>query len=213
MIFSLFDILVLAIFSISSVFGLYKGMIHITINLLGFIASIVSAIFLYSYVRIICSEYIENELLTTIASAASSYVISLIVFTLITSKVILLFGDTNKGSLDRLLGLVLGVARGGVFVLIIFAIIAIFTAGTYSKMEENQDIVNNLSMDKYPEWLKDSVTTPYLEGALKKIDSLVPDSVWESVSTPKKEEDTDVIESIKKQKKDDIKVISEVISG
>ena len=68
MTFTLFDILILTILSISSLLGLYRGLINITINLLGFIASIFAAIALYTYVRIIFSGYIENELVTSIAS-------------------------------------------------------------------------------------------------------------------------------------------------
>ena len=169
MTFTLFDILILTILSISSLFGLYRGIINITINLLGFIASIIVAIFLYSYIRILFSGYVDNDLVTPIASGVTAYVISLIVFTFITSKILLLFDGASKGVFDRFLGLIVGIIRGGLFVLILFAIIAIFTAGTYSGADKPEDLIHNLSADDYPGWLKDSTTTPYLEKNIKKL--------------------------------------------
>jgi len=210
MIFSFFDIFILAIFSISSLLGLYRGMIHITVNLLGFIASIIAAIFLYYYVRVFLSEYIANDLVTTIASVLASYIISLIVCTILTSKIILLFGSTSKGGADRILGLAIGIIRGALISVILFAIIAIFTAGTYSDVEETEDVINELSMDKYPAWLKDSVTTPYLEKTVKSMSLLIPKSMWESIKIPQKSEDEDIIDAIKRRKNEDIKVTSEV---
>lgn len=212
MTFSFFDILILAMLSISSLLGVYRGMIHITVNLLGFVASIVAAIFLYSYVRILFSAYVDNELVTTIASALTAYIISLIIFTIITSKVTLLFGNTSKGVLDRILGLVLGVLRGGVFSLVLFAIIAIFTAGTYSDAEKSEDVVQNLSIDKYPEWLKESTTTIYLEKALKASMFLVPEQTWQSIKMPTKHKEEDIIEVIKRRRNEDIKSSSEIVS-
>lgn len=212
MTFTLFDILILTILSISSLFGLYRGMINITINLLGFIASIIVAIFLYSYIRIVFSGYVDNDLVTSIASGVTAYIISLIVFTFITSKILLLFDGASKGVFDRFLGLVVGIIRGGLFVLIVFAIIAIFTAGTYSGADKPEDLIHNLSADDYPGWLKDSTTTPYLEKMLKSSTSLIPDEIWSSIKMPQKSqsEDDDIIDAIKKRKNGDVKSSIEI---
>jgi len=212
MTFTLFDILILTILSISSLFGLYRGMINITINLLGFIASIIVAIFLYSYIRIVFSGYVDNDLVTSIASGVTAYIISLIVFTFITSKILLLFDGASKGVFDRFLGLVVGIIRGGLFVLIVFAIIAIFTAGTYSGADKPEDLIHNLSADDYPGWLKDSTTTPYLEKMLKSSTSLIPDEIWNSITMPQKSqsEDDDIIDAIKKRKNGDVQSSIEV---
>ena len=207
MTFTLFDILILTILSISSLLGLYRGLINITINLLGFIASIFAAIALYTYVRIIFSGYIENELGTSIASGIASYLVSLVFFTFLTSKIILLFDGASKNILDRLLGLVLGIVRGILLVLILFTIVAIFTAGTYSNAKNSKDLVDNLSTENYPAWLKDSTTTPYLEKMLKNSVSLIPNEIWNLIKIPhtSSNEEEDIIETIKKRKNKDVK--------
>jgi membrane protein required for colicin V production len=202
MTFTIFDIIILTIFSASSLMGIYRGMVCITINLLGFVASIFAAIFLYSYVRIIFSGYVENDLVTSIASGVASYIFSLIVFTFLTSKIVLLFKDLSLGFFDRLLGFAVGIIRGGLISLLIFAVVAIFMAGTYTGAEEAEDVVNNLEMEKYPEWLKDSVTTVYLERALKEFVSYIPKELWGSIKMPKSGEKSDEerINEIKRKK-------------
>jgi len=206
MIFTLFDILILTILSISSFLGLYRGMISITINLLGFIASIFVAILLYPYIHIVFSGYVDNELITSIASGVVAYLISLVFFTFLTSKIVLLFSGISKGILDRILGLVLGIVRGVLFALIVFGAVAIFTAGTYSDTKSSKDLISNLSIDNYPDWLKSSITTPHLEKTLKGAVVFVPDGVWSLIKIPHKDldEEEDIIEAIKKRKTRDV---------
>lgn len=207
MIFTLFDIIILTIIAISSLSGLYRGMINITINLLGFIGSIIVAIFLYSYVRVLFSGYVDNELVTSLASGITSYIISLIVFTFLTSKIVLLFDGSRKSIFDRFLGLIMGVIRGVLCSLILFAIIAIFTTGTYTEAENVEDLVFNLSSDEYPEWLKNSTTTLHLEKLLKSSTSMLPKEILHSVKMPQsqKNRDENIIDAIKRRKSEDAK--------
>ncbi len=212
MTFTIFDIIILTILFVSSLMGLYRGMVCITINLLGFIASIFVAIFLYSYVRIIFSGYVANELVTSIASGVVSYIFSLIVFTFLTSKIVLLFKEVSQGVFDRFLGFAIGIVRGGLISLLIFAVIAIFTAGTYSGTEKLEDVVYNLEMEKYPEWLKTSMTARYLEKALKDSVSYIPKDLLNSIKLPKdnKNGEEDMIDVIKRKKGSDVKSSIEI---
>ncbi len=215
MMFTLFDIIIITILSVSSLLGIYRGMIHITINLLGFVASIVVAVFLYSYIRIIFSGYVANELVTSITSGVVSYVFSLIAFTFLTSKILLLFDGSSQGIFDRFLGLIIGLVRGGLMAVILFAIIAIFTAGTYSDAKHADDLVLKLSDDKYPDWLKNSVSTPYLEEASKNIILFIPQDIISSIEMPKRNnrEDEDLIDKIKRQKNIETKSSIEIPLG
>jgi membrane protein required for colicin V production len=198
MIFSIFDIIVFTIFLTSSLMGLYRGMIYILINFLGFIASIFFAIFLYPYVRMLISGYIANALLASIGSGIASYVFSLIVFTFLSSKVVLLFKGISCGWIDRFLGAIIGTIRGGVICLLIFLVLSVFTTGIYSEAEKSEDIINNLETDKYPQWLKDSVSTVSLQKGLKMSLQYIPESLLNSIELPK--DNQNKIDEIKKRK-------------
>lgn len=210
MMFTVFDIIILTILFASSIMGLYRGMIYITINLLGFIASIFAAIFLYSYVRIIFSGYIANDLVTSIGSGVVSYIFSLIVFTFLSSKIIFLFKEVSQGIFDRFLGFVLGSLRGGLISLLLFSVVAVFTAGTYSGAEKAEDVIYNLEKDKYPEWLKDSVTTPYLETTLKNSIRYIPKDLLDSIDLSKEDKDINQIDEIKKKKHGEVRSVLEI---
>jgi len=201
---TLFDILILTIVSISSLLGLYKGMIQIVINFLGFVATIVATIFLYPKVKVVFSSYFNNDLIVSIASGVSAYIFSLVVFTFICSSLIMMVSVISQGFLDRLLGVVAGFVRGILISVILFWGIAIFATGTYSKAESAEDLVDNLSEEDYPEWLKTAIVTSYLESILKDVVKLIPAGILSNIELPSsKDIDKDgVVEEIKKKAMD-----------
>lgn len=185
MTFTLFDVLILTIMTVSSLMGFYRGVTQIVISLLGFVASIIVAIILYPYVIILLSGHVKNELVISILSGSIAYIISLIIFTFITTKIISLFSDVSQGAIDRIFGLIIGVVRGVLISFVIFVIITIFTNNTYSKAETVEDLVLKISEKDYPDWLKESVTTPYLEKYVKLAVKSMPKSFLHSIELPK----------------------------
>ncbi|GAB4162467.1 MAG: hypothetical protein Tsb006_0700 [Rickettsiaceae bacterium] len=184
MTFTLFDIIILTVITSSSFLGLYRGALQITINLIGFIASIIFAVLSYPYVKTIFSDYLKNDLIGSIASGISAYIISLVIFTFLASKVISLLSGMSLGWFDRVCGFVIGFVRGILIALLIFVITAIFTNGTYSKAELVEELVLKISKEDYPEWLKISTTTPYLEKSAKEIIEVIPKDILHSVELP-----------------------------
>ena len=199
---TLFDIVILTIIALSSLMGAYKGFTKITINLIGIIASIAFAIFIYPYAKTLLSEYIGNKLVTSVVSGIASYIISLIIFTFLTSKIILLFCGISGGVVDRSLGLIIGIVRGLLFSLVVFSIVAILSSVSYKEVKLSEDLVQNLSSEKYPSWLSSSVTSPYLEDILKCFVENIPQKVSRSIDSLmwNKEEGDDIIDSIKRRK-------------
>lgn len=198
---TLFDIVILTIVSISSLFGLYKGMIQIVINFLGFVASIFVTILLYPKVKVVFSSYFNNDLIISIASGVSAYIFSLIVFTFICSSLVMMVSVVSKGWLDRLLGVVAGFLRGVLISVVLFGVVAIFATGVYSKAKSAEDLVLNISQEDYPEWLKTAIITPYLESILKDVVKFIPDAILSNIELPhaKDVDEDSVVEKIKKK--------------
>lgn len=215
MIFTLFDIIIFASIITSTMLGFYRGAIAITINLIGFFVSIVAAVFLYSYAQEFVGGYIENALINSIVSGVSSYLVSLAVFTFVASKIIFLLTPISRGIFDRITGLLIGIIRGAIFAILLFAAIAIFTSKTYSESQVFEDMVLKLSDEKYEDWLKQSQTTPYLEESLKAFVKYLPKSASQypmpNANNGKKEEDA-VIDTIEESKKDVADLISEKLN-
>lgn len=186
MTFTFFDIITFTVILISTLLGLYKGFVDIIINLLGFVASIVVAVMLYPYVNDLFGPYIANQLVASIVSGITSYVASLIFFTFLTSKVNLLFADYTGGAFDRFLGLITGFVRGAILAIILFIPVAVITSGSYTESANAKEVFTKLDKEKYPEWLKNSVSTDYYHSATLNIVMMLPKNSLESIKLPGK---------------------------
>ncbi|MBN8438843.1 MAG: CvpA family protein [Rickettsiales bacterium] len=195
----IFDIIVVTIILVSCLFGLYKGMIHLLVNFIGFIASLIVAFVLYPKIKVVVASYFNNEAVVAITSGISSYMFSLVFFTFICSSIIMMVSPISQGLLDRLLGLVAGFIRGAIIALVLYAIVAVFATKSYQKAEKIGDIFTEISTDKYPDWLKDSMFTKYLDSVLKDVVKMIPDRIIEHEMKPTKTEKDEFIDDMKEK--------------
>jgi uncharacterized membrane protein required for colicin V production len=170
----LFDLFTISVVSISSFLGFYRGATEIAIKLLGFVAAIALAITIYPYSKLFFASYIKNEWMKLTTSSIVAYIISLGLFSFIGSRILSLCKPLSRGFIDHMLGFSIGLARGVAITVILFCCIVIITGSTYLHSEVITDLVNNISADKYPLWLQESRTAPYLEIIAKKIVAFIP---------------------------------------
>lgn len=208
--FTIFDITIFVIVTVSAMSGLHKGLVNMMVNLLGFISSIILALFLFPHIKFILIGNVENELLISILSGIIAYLCSLFIFTMITSRVVCLLKGISRGFFDRIFGLVVGALRGIIISLVIFAVLAIFLSGAYLKANNAEELIEALDEEKYPAWLTDSKTTNYLQNLLKRSGTMFSEDMLKSIKLPssKDEEDEDIIDSIKKSKERDSSSVS-----
>jgi len=199
--FTIFDIIIIAVIAISAIFGLYGGLIRLSINLIGFLLSIIVAFYLYPFARDILANHLKNEVIMVILAGISAYVISLISFSFLINKVMLIVSDLSGGIIDRFLGLLAGLIRGAVIDLILFLIIAVFTSGSYLTANTMHDIFQETKMDKYPEWLKKSITTEYLDSTTRNIVLMFSEESLKSIELPKKKNINDTLDIMKEKRK------------
>ncbi len=173
-----FDIVILSIIGLSSLFGLFRGMIYIVINFLGVIASIVFALFIYPHVVKLFTGHIENEIILMVAGGVSSYIISLIIFTLACMKIVAMFSFFGGGSIDRVLGFVIGIIRGWLVSVVIYAGYAVFSTGSFNKAEKVEDVFLKIDEKKYSQMLKESSFSGSLKTTLEQIVGMVPESAF-----------------------------------
>lgn len=206
MMFTVFDIIIFTIIGVSTSMGLYKGLLGIAVNLVGFVASIVAAIFLFPYIKISFTGHIENALLLSMLSGTVAYVSSLFILASITSRISSLLSVISCGFFDRALGVLVGFVRGLLISTVIFALIVIFSSRAYLKAQNFEEVITNIDVLKYPTWLTDSKTSSYLEKSLNKLIFLFPEGTLESIKLPNTDvdKDQDIIDSIKTRKGQDV---------
>ena len=195
--FSIFDIIILTIITISSIFAMYRGLIIFSINLLGFILSIISAFYLYPFIVDVFTRYCSHEVILVISAGVLSYIMSLIFFSFLMNYVKLMVATIRGGILDRFLGLFAGFVRGVTICVILFVMIAIFTAGSYIKADNLYDISKETKIESYPAWLTKSLTTKYLDSISRNILSLFSEESLKSIELPSIKNTQDALDVIK----------------
>ncbi len=183
---TLFDIIIFTIGIGSGLLGLHAGIIKLSLKFLGFILSIILACAAYPLAKDIASEYSKNELVTSISSGIISYITFLIICTIVTSKLLTILSPIRGGSIDRTIGLIVGIARGLFICIIIYLMIAIFLSSSYLKSKNLDGMIQNTNEAEYPEWLKKSLSYFYVDMMSKFIIDIIPKTLLESIILPQK---------------------------
>lgn len=160
--FTALDLIVGIIIAISALVALSRGAVSETLRLGSWIGAFAAAIYGYSYVQPIMRDAIQNELLTDIATLAVVFFVPLIVFRIITGMIARALEDSGLGSLDKFVGLLLGLARGAAIV------IAIYMIGSFF-----------VPTDRHPIWVQTAQVTPYLEQGAAIVRDFLPQDLEE----------------------------------
>ena len=124
---SAFDLIVIGIVGLSTVFAFWRGLVRVAMSLVALIAAVLAAIQFSPAVATMLLMLSDNPATRYLAAFALIFIVVLLVGALLAwvlSKAIRAIG---LGFVDRLLGAVFGVARG-VFIVVIAVLLAGLTA-------------------------------------------------------------------------------------
>ena len=121
---NVFDIFCLFIIFLSALFSLKSGLLKNLLNLVKWIVLISSIKYSFDYLR----EPFNNALglsptLIDISIFISVFIISYVAMTLINRIIIGLVSSDKHGSIDKLFGVIFGIIRGYIIVVIFFSIV------------------------------------------------------------------------------------------
>ncbi len=155
----LFDLSVLIIVGLSALLSFYRGFIREILSLGGWIvASIVTLRYLEPATEYLRPQ-IGNAAISVAVASIGLFLVSLILFSILTRMVIKFLKLEEKvGLLDNLAGLCFGFARGALIVAIGFFIMSKFFT----------------SEEDYPKAVREAVTRPYVEKAAHLLGTLMP---------------------------------------
>ncbi len=114
---TLFDFLVIAIVLVSAVLGLWRGLVHAVLSLLGWpLAFVVSRIYAGGLAPLLP---MQQEVVRLLVAYVVVFIGALIVWSVLVWLLSRLVRMVGLGWLDRILGGVFGVLRGGLVVLVL----------------------------------------------------------------------------------------------
>lgn len=135
---------ILGIIAISSLFSLKRGFTREALSLVTWVAAFIIARVFSDALAIFLTPYIETPSIRLVASFAILFIATLIVGAVVNNLFSLLIDATGLTGTDRILGMGFGIARGGLLVIVLIALVGLTPA------------VNDL-------WWKESTLIPHFK--------------------------------------------------
>ncbi|MDP2700036.1 CvpA family protein [Thalassospira sp.] len=160
-----FDLVIVGIVLLSGLFAFFRGFVHETLSMLGWVGAGMTALYGYPVVRPYIRDLIPSQLIADLATAVGLFLIAYLVFSFISGRIAKAVQGSGLDSLDSTLGFVFGLVRGGVLVSIAFLALSWF-----------------LPTPQQPAWVRDARTTPVLEEGAFLLKQAMPDSLFDTTA-------------------------------
>lgn len=164
--FHIVDGLVLAIIGISAVVGFVRGFSREMLGIISWLLALVVSLYAHEYTYPFWAKTIKYPVLAHIATFGVVFVGVLTTSLLVTNGWANRVGDGPLGSLDRTLGVIFGIARGGVIICLAYLIMA--------SLGDTKDDV--------PDWLKEAKSLDWAEEGGVFMVSLLPKPMQKPVT-------------------------------
>ncbi len=129
---SAFDIVIISVLILPAIVGVFYGFLNIVFSLLSWALAFGASIKLLPLATPLFSNVVENELLRTALAFVASFIICLVLLSLLSYFIVKLLGRAGLTAADRILGLFFGMGLGVIIVAVI-----VFLGGFTLMPQEN----------------------------------------------------------------------------
>ncbi|MEO1190777.1 MAG: CvpA family protein [Pseudomonadota bacterium] len=165
--FSLLDIGVLAVLLLSGLLALMRGFVHEVLSFSAWVGAAIIAVAAFPYAQPYARDVIEISILADVVVGLALFLVSLVLLTLFAKLLAELVQGSTLSSLDRLLGLLFGLARGAALVCLAWLILAWV-----------------VPEPQRPDWIRQARTLPYIQQGSLWLQELLPRSFLEALGEP-----------------------------
>lgn len=151
------DIIVVAVVALSGLFAFVRGLVRETLSIAAWIGAGAVTFYFFAPLYPVVEGWIPTKIIAQIATSLLLFVPTLVFFTLLVGVASSQVRAIGLGSLDRVLGLLFGVARGTLVCCAAWIIVD-----------------QMLPADTYPDWIKNSVSQKWLKLGADQIVAYLP---------------------------------------
>jgi membrane protein required for colicin V production len=182
---TLLDVILLSIMLVSGLLALVRGFMREILSIAAWAAAALASLLAYqSKLLPMAQDALKNDTLAKIAVVLGVFLVTLIVVSIITSRISDMILDSRIGALDRTLGFLFGLGRG----LLIVAVALIFYEFFVQEKQRGEAVTKAKSrvvLEHTGEWLMNVLPDDFGENILKKISKkTVDDEPVDAEPTP-----------------------------
>lgn len=152
------DLAVFGIILVSALFAFVRGLIKEMLSVAAWLGAAFAAIYGLKYLEPFVLEFVGEPLIATAIASTAIFVVTVVLLSLFGHVIAGRIKDSMLSALDRSLGFLFGVARGGVLISLAFLVLTLVRPA-----------------DEYPKVLREAKTAPFIAMGAEALRRLVPE--------------------------------------
>ncbi|HMA15435.1 MAG TPA: CvpA family protein [Kiloniellaceae bacterium] len=160
---NLADLIVIVVLLASGLFALVRGFVHEVLGVASWVGAAFVTLYAYPLLQPWVLEVIAVEFIASLLTGVGIFLVTLVLFSILTRIISNRIQESSLGALDRSLGLLFGIARGAVIVVLAWLALG------YLVTEEDR-----------PNWIQEARSRPLVERGATLLLALVPPALLES---------------------------------
>ena len=118
---TLLDMILIGVMLISAVLAMIRGFMREILSIAAWVLAALATLYAYGKLLPYAKSYVNNEIVATAAVVAGTFLLTLLVVSVVTVRFSDMVLDSRVGALDRTLGFLFGLGRGLIIVVVAFA--------------------------------------------------------------------------------------------
>ena len=155
------DIGIIAVIALSAIFAFARGFVREALSIVSWVCAAVITLYGFNWVYDQVDPRVHNPLLSQVISVFGLFVGSLVVLTVLTGMVARTVRFTGLTPIDRTLGFIFGIMRGGFLVCLAYLLL---------------DVSVPQPNDR-PQWIREAKSAPYLHEGADMLRGFLPESL------------------------------------
>ena len=121
---TLLDVILIGVMLISAVLAMIRGFMREILSIAAWVLAALATLYSYGKLLPYAKSYVNNDIVATAAVVAGTFLLTLLVVSVVTVRFSDMVLDSRVGALDRTLGFLFGLARGLIIVVVAFLFFA-----------------------------------------------------------------------------------------
>ncbi len=153
------DVAVLVILILSALLAFARGFVREVLSVVAWIGAAAAAWYAYPHLQPLVQAYVNSETVSVAIAAGGTFFVALVVLSLLAGRISRAVKGSALSTVDRSLGFLFGLARGGVLVCLGYLLLTM----VYPNPSD------------HPDWIREARTMPVIQDGAERLRRLVPD--------------------------------------